>query len=295
MPFRSYLFVFFLLLSTSLVAQVNQKEAYYTSVMESVYAFEFGRADSMLRDSPSNCDINELDILKSNLNWWLIISGEIKNEKITQSYHRSTSDVIKRLEIKQAELNNDELAMMLHSYFLRSRFHLLKGSYLNALKDLQNCLNYTKQTLNKSDESESLKLGAGLYNYLIAKTYDENLLMRPALMFYPEGNIALGLEQIKACENSKNLLIKTESRYFLMKIYNDWENDSKMSLRYCEQLCADYPSNLIFKMYRIELLKKLENQQFETQLAKYKAQLQNEAYSANTRSHFVQVIEEKFN
>ena len=296
MQLRKVICLFIFLLSTSVYAQAPDLMQNYSEIMRSIYNYEFDQANRLIKNSSTNSNQNELDMLKSNLAWWQIVSGELSESQWTSSYEETTSAVIKRLSKKaQDSINNDELAILLHSYFLRTRYNMLRGDYFDGMKDLQNCLAYTKKSLNRSDESESLNLGAGLYNYLIAKSYDEYLLLRPYLSFYPSGNADLGLQQIQACQNSENRLIRTEARYFLMKIFNEWEDNQERSLEYCTMLCKDYPQNLIFKIYRIELLHSMENKEFNSEILAYRSLLRKDVYSPEIRRYFSNLLDEKFN
>ena len=77
--------------------------------------------------------------------------------------------------------------------------------------------------------------------------------LKPLLWFFPKGDKALGLKQLK--EVSYNAFYtRTEAMVWLMRILNSYENDQFQALNISKYLIESYPDNPYFHRYYARIL-----------------------------------------
>jgi tetratricopeptide (TPR) repeat protein len=77
--------------------------------------------------------------------------------------------------------------------------------------------------------------------------------LKPILWFFPKGDKALGLKQLK--EVSYNAFYtRTEAMVWLMRILNSYENDQHQALQISRYLIENYPDNPFFHRYYARML-----------------------------------------
>ena len=60
-------------------------------------------------------------------------------------------------------------------------------------------------------------MATALYNYYAEWISENYAILRPVLMFFPDGNKELGIKQLKTVANNA-FYTRTEAQYFLMRI-----------------------------------------------------------------------------
>ena len=91
-----------------------------------------------------------------------------------------------------------------------------------------------------------VKLGFGIYNYLAAVIPEKYPIVKPVMIFFPEGNKNLGLQELKDAASSGKYS-KYEARYILVTFYYYFENDMDAAGIYAQQLIESFPNNPIFE------------------------------------------------
>lgn len=134
-----------------------------------------------------------------------------------------------------------------------------------------------------------LNLVRGLYYYFIDYIENEYFLMNAILFSYPRGDKNKGLMYLEECSVSGNEMIKTESNYFLLKIYTYTEKDYLKAFRKVQILTQQYPNNLVYSLEMLRLLLKMKNegeaQIFQKKLIKEIQVATN--LSSSQKSHFI--------
>ncbi len=262
-------------------------------IFEATYGYDFNTVDQKLL--PKVEESPEKNILISNFVWWKMVSGYEDDPAFTERYKKATDAVIQRLS-KNKDISNDELSMVVFAYSYRARAEILKERYIAGLRYLRLCVGYMEKSLKRAGESESLTMIAGLYNYFMARAYEDFFLLRPYLLFYPSGDMATGIKQIEKGLSSSNEFIRSESHYYLMKIYFEYENNLNEALKHNSYLLKRYPNNLVYGLYRLDILNGQDDSEaFDKELNKFKMKLKtSELYDQTTIEHFNTLLEEHF-
>jgi len=189
-----------------------------------------------------------------NYYWWMIISGEKSSD--------FRNKLLKQLETTKKEItdaNNDIALIFLLSFELRVHF------YYNELFSALLCLNEINRKLTTSEKNqgsgnnEYFILVKNLVSYMNASINDKYSFYYKLLIHRTCIDKTYSVEQLKKLTRSKNNIVRTESNYFLMKIYFDYEQDFQSAEKYARTLVTDYPQNYIFSYYYSSILIKNHN------------------------------------
>jgi tetratricopeptide (TPR) repeat protein len=98
-----------------------------------------------------------------------------------------------------------------------------------------------------------IQLGFGIYNYYAEMIPEKYPFVKPFMIFFPSGDKKKGIEQLEAAA-MEGKYSKYESRYFLMTLFYQHENNFSKALEYAEMLTGDFPDNPIFQRHHGRIL-----------------------------------------
>jgi tetratricopeptide (TPR) repeat protein len=90
--------------------------------------------------------------------------------------------------------------------------------------------------------SPEFLFGQALFNYYAVWIPDNYPLLKPVLLFFPKGNKALGLQQLRNVADN-GFYVGPEARVFLMKILLNEENKPETALPIARYMATTYPDN----------------------------------------------------
>jgi hypothetical protein len=125
----------------------------------------------------------------------------------------------------------------------------MRESWFAAADDGREALPLVETASKLDPDNVDVKLGFGIYNYLAAVIPDKYPIVKPVMMFFPSGNKALGLEQLKEAA-SVGKYSSYEARYILVTFYYYFENDMSSAELYARQLVDSFPNNPVFERWR---------------------------------------------
>lgn len=231
----------------------NLNDDFSKKYFQYLYNFQFNNVRTLLNSEEIN---NKLDnhLFRANYYFWKTVSGDS-----TLDYFNLCKQELRNQEkiLETAKLSwRDSIFYYSLIYSYQMRIELMNENYLNAAKILNSTIRYFEGALDSKDNYEPLIFLKGMYNYFVAYAGDRYSLLKIPLKLYKPGNRTLGLNQLVTCSRSKNIIIKTEALYFLMKIYLYTENDYNKAKYYAEALLQLHPENIIFRReYFLALLK----------------------------------------
>jgi hypothetical protein len=184
-------------------------------------------------------------VLQAEYHWWMIISGDSRPEHGTK--------IGEELEIalnKAAKLPEREgIFCKIIVYSLSSRYALFKGRYISVLEQLNEAAGLIRSGKKDVETYEPFKLTQGLFDYFMAEAGNRFGIFNPLSLFGINADKNRGLQYLKQCTLSQDEILRTESRYFLMKIYAELEHEPAVSCRYGVPLVQAYPDNLVFRWH----------------------------------------------
>jgi hypothetical protein len=229
-----------------------------TQALNDLYNFKFDRAETRFREIKEKYGWHPLPyFLMGLIEWWKIMpnTADKSHDDKFLAYMDSTISVAERL-YEDYPSNKVEAAFFLAAaYGFKGRLYSDEDrkSWRKAASAGKDALDYLEESKGYHNLSPELLFGDALYNYFSVWVPENYPSLRPVLWFFPKGDKALGLQQLK--EVSYNAFYtRTEAMVWLMRILNSYENDQFQALQISKYLNEEYPDNPYFHRYYARML-----------------------------------------
>ncbi|MEQ9438135.1 MAG: tol-pal system protein YbgF [Cyclobacteriaceae bacterium] len=221
-----------------------------TQAVNDMYNFKFARAERQFRWIKQSHPNHPLPYFLLGLSeWWKIVPNphETKYDARCIAYMDTATIMAERMFEKDEE--DPEAAFFLAAaYAFKGRLHSERRDFAKAASDGRLSLKYLEICKGKEDFSPELLLGDALYNYYAEWIKDNYPILRPLMVFFPNGDKNLGIKQLKTVSNNA-FYTRTEAQYFLMRILSEEQNDPREAFRIAEYLHQTFPDNAYFHRY----------------------------------------------
>lgn len=289
----SFVFVFSNLIIAFLCCNMLYAvETKMTQAMQSLYNLKFYEADSLISIIEKTNNTHYLThIARANYYWWHIITNAPDN-----IYHeRYLNELVSAKKIMHEhqfnDLNHLETFYNIYVYASMARIDLMNESYLYGLRNLNKSVRFINASMGNEHLFKPFLLTSGLYNYLVDHGNKLYPMFRIYTMFLPKANRQKGLRQLKTAAELDDPVIKTESHYFLMKIFQELEKNFQNALIHARWLTENYPENLVFLYHHYEISKQLELDEAQTVFQRIMNQLEFSCdLSESQKKHFRELI-----
>lgn len=183
------------------------------------------------------------------IDWWKILLDP-DNESYDDLFFQKIEDVVYQCdELLDKNPNNfDALFFKGGAIGFRGRLRAFRESWLKAADDGREALPIVEKAADIDSTNMDVKLGFGIYDYYASVIPNEYPLLKPLMLFFPEGNKKRGIEELEATA-SFGKYAKYEARYFLMTLYYNYENNPYKAEEYARELVKDFPDNPIFEKW----------------------------------------------
>jgi tetratricopeptide (TPR) repeat protein len=246
---KMFLFVF--LFSFLSIAQNSDFDTRVNDGIKQIYNIKFNDAEktfrSVIADYPNQPAGR---FFLAMIDWWKILLDP-DNESYDDIFYQKLEDVIYQCDqILDKNPNNvDALFFKGGAIGFRGRLRAFRESWLKAADDGREALPIVEQAYTLDPTNMDVQLGFGIYNYYAAVIPNEFPLIKPLMIFFPDGDKQKGIEQLKnTAFNGK--FAKYEARYFLMTLYYRYENNAIIADSYAKLLLDDFPDNPVFERWR---------------------------------------------
>lgn len=138
-------------------------------------------------------------------------------------------------------------------YAFRARLFILQKDYWQAVGAGRKALTYLKKGFAFTDQAPEFFFSSGIYHYYAAAYPKDHPIVRPFMLFFPDGNAELGIQQLELAANQPNFA-QTEARFYLTEIYLHKEKALEQARRNARKLALQYPKNTWFQTDYAEAL-----------------------------------------
>lgn len=193
------------------------------------------------------------------IDWWKILL-DIDNESRDDIFFQKLEDVIYLCDeiLDKNPESVDALFFKGGAIGFRGRLHAYRESWIKAADDGREALPIVERASQLDPNNVDVQLGFGIYNYYADVIPNDYPLLKPLMIFFPDGNKQKGIDQlVNAAMNGK--YAKYEARYFLVTLYYSYENNAYMSDKYVDMLRFDFPDNPIFQKWKGRVAAKMGN------------------------------------
>ena len=245
------IFLFILLFSISTFAQNSDFDSRVNKGIKQIYNIKFTEAEktfrSVIADYPEHPSGR---FFLAMIDWWKILLDP-DNESYDEIFFQKLEDVIYQCDqlLDKNPKDVDALFFKGGSIGFRGRLRAFRESWLKAADDGREALPIVEEAASLDPNNMDVQLGFGIYNYYAAVIPNENPLIKPLMIFFPDGDKEKGIQQLKnTAFNGK--FAKYEARYFLMTLYYRYENNSIIADDFAKLLQEDFPDNPVFEKWR---------------------------------------------
>ncbi len=226
-----------------------------TQALNDMYNFKFAQAEQQFRWLKQKYPAHPLPYFLMGMSEWWKIMPNIDNKRHDARFlaYMDTSLYLADRMYKANPENIEASFFLSAAYAFQSRLHSERKSWRKAASTGKSALNYLEMNKEKKDLGPEFLFGDALYNYYAEWVPDNYPLLKPVLMFFPDGDKKKGMQQLKEVAYNA-FYTRTEAQYFLMRILALDENKPFEALRMSEYLHTTYPDNPYFHRYYARML-----------------------------------------
>lgn len=229
-----------------------------TQALNDLYNFKFSKAEVTFNDLKTGYGWHPLPYFLIGLSeWWKIMPNtkDTSHDEKFLAYMDTTIRIAERLHDEFPPYRAEAAFFLAAAYGFQGRLYSdeERKNWRKAASVGKDALDYLEESKAAQDLSPELLFGDALYNYFSVWVPENYPALKPILWFFPKGDKALGLKQLK--EVSYNAFYtRTEAMVWLMRILNSYENDQFQALQISKYLNEEYPDNPYFHRYYARML-----------------------------------------
>lgn len=224
-----------------------------TQALNDLYNFKFDRAESQFHYLKAKYPWHPLPyFLMGLIDWWRIMPNT-SNKSYDDSflaYMDSTIITGENLYKRYPQYKEEAAFFLAAAYGFKGRLYSdeERKNWRKAAANGKSALDYLHLGADKENLSVELLFGDALYNYFSVWVPENYPTLKPILWFFPKGDKALGLKQLKEVSYN-SFYSRIEAMVWLMRILNSYENDQPRAFQLSEFLYKTYPDNPFFHRY----------------------------------------------
>lgn len=234
----------------SILVQAQSYDSTVTTGIKQIYNIKFDDAEktfrSLIADYP---DKPAGRFFLAMVDWWKILINP-DNESLDDIFFQKLEDVIYQCDEILDKNPDDVYALFFKGGAIgfRGRLRAYRESWIKAADDGREALPIVEHAYKLDPNNLDVQLGFGIYNYYASVIPNEYPLIKPLMIFFPDGDKQKGIEQLTStAANGK--YAKYEARYFLMTLYYTYEKNPYQAEEYAKLLTNDFPDNPVFERW----------------------------------------------
>ncbi len=218
--------------------------------IHAIYNVEFDRATekfkAVIKLYPEHPSGYFMDAM---VDWWRILLYQ-RETRYDAQFLSKIDRVVQKCDqlIAQDPRNLTALFFKGGALGFRGRYLANRKQFVDAAGVGKEGMEILTQLQKLAPGNHDIMFGTGVYNYYAAYLPEKYPLLKPVMLFLPQGDRELGLLQLKAAA-SKARYANVEAKTQLMAIlYNDEKRPAE-AIEYARELTTTYPNNPYFKRY----------------------------------------------
>jgi len=222
-----------------------------SGAVDNLYNFKYQRAERQFHSLQRRYPQHPMPYFLMGLSqWWKIVPTNILTKQYDASFFAYMDTTITYAEeLLRKNQNNYEAAFFLAAaHGFSARLHSERSNWRKATVHSKKALNYMEKASAANGLSVEFLFGQALYNYYAVWIAQNYPLLRPIIFFFPNGDKALGLRQLRQVAN-QGFYTGTEAKFFLMKILSNEENNPFDAYYLSRDLATRYPDNAYFQRF----------------------------------------------
>lgn len=219
--------------------------------VQNMYNFKFDKADRQFRSLRRRYPQHPLAYLLLGLStWWKMMPNPVADTRYDKTFLAYVDTAATKAEVLyKADNQNYEACFFLSgAYGLAARLHAERHDWRKATVASRRALTYLEKSQQANGLSTEFLFGQGLFNYYAAWIGQEHPWLRPVLFFFPKGDRALGLAQLRQVGQTA-FYTGTEAKTYLVNILSSArEKQPAAAYELARQLATQFPDNAYFQL-----------------------------------------------
>lgn len=210
-----------------------------------LYNFKYDKAERQFRSLRRRYPNHPMPYFLLGLStWWKIMPTNNQTKQYDKLFFAYMDTAITKGEaLYEADNRNYEACFFLAAaYGFDGRLHADRRDWRKATVSAKRALDYLEISKEANGLSPEFLFGQALFNYYAVWIPENYALLKPVLLFFPRGNKALGLQQLRNVADN-GFYVGPEARVFLMKILLNEENKPEAALPIARYMASTYPDN----------------------------------------------------
>lgn len=202
----------------------------------------FGKIEERYPEHPIGPFLDGLSI------WWQIMpTMTVEDYSHDRAFIRAMSRTADRADalLKKDRSSFDGRFFRGAAHGFRGRLYSDREEWLRAAQDGRRALDDIFDLADADTTNADLVFGEGVYRYFADAIPERYPIVRPIMLFFPDGDKAWGIEQLERVVR-EGRFVRAEAAYFLLQIYTVFEPDVEKATAYASLLTTWYPGNPVF-------------------------------------------------
>lgn len=253
---RLFLIAFLLLIALSGLSfsQGSKQNAQFDSLVfkgiNRIYNIKFDEAEKVFKTVMADYPAHPAGrFFLAMIDWWKIML-DVDNESYDDIFFAKLEDVIYQCDLilEKDPADVDALFFKGGAIGFRGRLRAFRESWIKAADDGREALPIVNRAYKLNPQNVDVQLGFGIYNYYASVIPQKYPIVKPLMVFFPSGDKEKGIQEL-ADVAARGKYARTESKYFLMQLYYQFEENFSKAEEYARQLIQEYPDNPVFERY----------------------------------------------
>lgn len=218
--------------------------------IQAVYNLEFERAESEFRALAVKFPSHPAGrFFLGMIEWWRILI-DMEDESRDDLFIERMDDVIDLCDSLLEANEHDVTALFFKGGALgfRGRLRANRSNWITAANDGRRALPIVQRAYAIAPENADILLGIGIYNYYAATIPERYPIVKPVMVFFPEGDKRKGVAQLETASREARYAA-IEATYFLLQLNYNYEREFSVALALAESLFRRFPDNVLFQRY----------------------------------------------
>lgn len=255
---KVFWFIFFFTFSASSFAQLlndNESKHLITKGLDKLYNYEFKEADVYFQSVKTKYPKHPVTPLLSALQvQWQNLPIE-QNQKALVQYIA----LLEKCQLSAENLLQDPSKKAEAIFFLTASHGYIalvlnyKKEQMKAANESRKAYGYLKDGKQLIEKNPEFLFTSGLYNFYRVQYPETHPMVKPAMIFFENGNKKQGIQQLEQAVQ-KSVFSRIEAAFYLMNVFLKYESNYPKALVYSNWLHERYPNNLVYTMRHAESL-----------------------------------------
>ncbi len=219
--------------------------------VQNMYNFKFDKANKQFRSLRRRYPQHPMAYFLLGMSaWWKIMPNSATDTRYDKPFLAYMDTAQTKAEaLYKADAHNYEACFFLAgAYGLAARLHAERHDWRKATVASRRSLNYLQKSQEANGLSSEFLFGQGLFNYYAEWISEEYPWLRPVLFFFPKGNRAQGLAQLRQVSQTA-FYTGIEAKTYLLDILSGTREKQKAAaFELARQLTTQFPDNAYFQV-----------------------------------------------